>query len=482
MDPRAKKSTLAIDESMKESTIGNVVIGALAAVGILTLIFWLSADAPFDLEERVPGMDKADQIAAAEGSREGPEGELILSDGVPEMYPAPPKYNWPCFRGEDLDNISKEVYTPAPKGSEFPVLWSIDVGEGFAGAVIRDGRVYMIDYDREKKADALRCLSFVDGREIWRYTYPISVKRNHGMSRTIPFVTEKLVAAIGPKCHVTCLDSKSGEKKWSLDLVYAYDAEVPPWYAGQCPLIDGDQLILGVGGTALMLALDSETGEVIWETPNPKNWKMTHSSVTPMEFNGKRLYVYCASAGVVGVSADDGRLLWEISDWKINIANVPSPLIIGDGRIFLSGGYKAGSMMLQLEEKDGQITANTLFRLGPERFGSTQQTPILYKGHIYGVRPDEQLVCLDLEGNEVWTSTSAYKFGLGPYTIAGSLIYAMNDTGLLSRIEATHEEFRLWDQTQLLDGHDSWAPIAFAMGRIIVRDLNRMVCIDITAQ
>jgi len=59
---------------------------------------------------------------------------------------------------------------------------------------------------------------------------------------------------------------------------------------------------------------------------------MTHSSVMPMEFAGERMYVYCASMGVVGVSAKDGRLLWETTDWKISIATVPSPTILDDGR------------------------------------------------------------------------------------------------------------------------------------------------------
>ena len=67
-----------------------------------------------------------------------------------------------------------------------------------------------------------------------------------------------------------------------------------------------------------------------------------------MEFAGQRMYVYCASKGVVGVSAKDGSILWETTDWKISIATVPSPLILSDGRIFLTGGYNAGSLMLQL--------------------------------------------------------------------------------------------------------------------------------------
>ena len=158
-----------------------------------------------------------------------------------------------------------------------------------------------------------------------------------------------------------------------LDLVHDFGAKVPPWYAGQCPLIDKDnRVILAPGGPALIIAVDCETGETVWETPNPNDWTMTHTSLTPMTLNGQLTYIYPASGGVVGVSAEDGRLLWETNEWKIRIANVPSPLVVGDDRIFLSGGYGAGSMMLKLDVEGDNIAPTPLFRLKPERFGSAQ--------------------------------------------------------------------------------------------------------------
>jgi outer membrane protein assembly factor BamB len=110
-------------------------------------------------------------------------------------------------------------------------------------------------------------------------------------------------------------------------MVHQLGAKVPEWYAGQCPLIDRGTVILAPGGPeALLAAVDSATGRVLWQTPNPKDWKMTHSSLVSMEFAGQRQYVYCAKLGVVGVAAEDGRLLRETPDWKISIATVPSPL------------------------------------------------------------------------------------------------------------------------------------------------------------
>jgi len=477
---------------MKESTIAKTIPIGLAIIGLVLMYVWLSADAAIDLTERTP-IDHGIQQPSSDENDVELRGEFVQFDGVPADLPGA----WPRFRGPNLDAISSDENvtlartwpTNGPK-----VLWAIDVGEGYAGAAVLAGRVYVLDYDREKQADAIRCLSLDDGKEIWRYSYSVKVKRNHGMSRTVPAVTDKYIVTLGPKCHVTCLDSVTGQFHWMLDLVKDFKAKVPPWYAGQCPLIDpvrdstekisngvdDDKAIIAVGGESLMMAVDCQTGEVVWQSPNPKRWVMTHSSVVPVEFAGRRMYVYCASGGVVGISAEDGSILWEYPEWKIRIANVPTPVVAGDGLIFLSGGYNAGSMMLKLTQENGTISAQPVFRLEPEVFGSEQHTPIFYNGYIYGIRPDKQLTCLDLDGNVVWTSTSTHTFGLGPYTIANGLIYVMNDSGLLTLAEATPRGYVQLTQARVLEGPDAWGAMAIASGRLILRDMNRMICIDVT--
>ena len=407
-------------------------------------------------------------------------GELTKSDGVPSALPG----SWPGFRGANLDDIVNEKLS-RPFNLQWEthkpgVLWDVKLGEGYAGAVVSNGCVYVLDYDQDKEGNAVRCLSLDDGREIWRYFYKVKIKRNHGMSRTVPVIAGDCIITLGPKCHVVCLDKKTGALRWKRDLVQEDGAEVPAWYAGQCPLVDGDHLILGVGGkNALVMALDYRTGEVIWKTPNPKGWKMTHSSLVPMDLGNEGSYVYCASGGVVGVSAKDGRLLWQYPGWHINIANVPTPIIIDKERIFLCGGYNSGAMMLAVKKSENEYTPEPLFRLDPKVFGSDQQTPVFYKGYIYGVRPDEQLVCMDLSGHIKWTSTSANKFGLGPYMIINNMIFVMNDEGHLTVAKATPAAYEPLTSARVLEGHDCWGPMVFVAGRLIVRDLTHMKCLDI---
>ena len=248
---------------MKESTIAKALPIGLAIIGVVLLYVWLSADAAIDLTEREPN-----DIPQAPPDANGVDlrGEFVQFDGVPSDLPGA----WPRFRGANLDAISSDENVTLARtwpASGPNVLWSIDVGEGYAGAAVLGGRVYVLDYDREKQADVIRCLSLADGKEIWRYSYTVKVKRNHGMSRTVPAVTDKYIVTMGPKCHVTCLDSVTGQFHWVLDLVKDFKAKVPPWYAGQCPLIEDDKVIIAVGGESLMIAVDTATGEVVWQSP-----------------------------------------------------------------------------------------------------------------------------------------------------------------------------------------------------------------------
>lgn len=462
----------------------------VALLCLLTLGIWLGGGGDGNWEIRRPGSDNASSESPGEAVSDLFQGRLVQSEGIAADLPG----SWPHFRGAGFDGISTETVPLARAwaGDELRRLWAIEVGEGYAGAAVLNGRVYVMDYDVGSDAgagrhgplptgeDALRCLSLADGQEIWRYAYPVKVKRNHGMSRTVPAVTQRYVVAMGPKCHVICLNAETGTLLWKLDLVKEYGTRVPPWYAGQCPLIDnGRAIIAPAGDEVLMMALDCETGEVQWQTPNPRGWQMTHASIVPMVLDGRRTYVYCGSGGVVGVAADTGAILWENTDWKISIATIASPLILEDGRMFLAGGYNAGSMMLQVVVQEGKWSAEPIFRLDPEVFGATQHTPIFYDGHIYGVRPDGDLVCITLDGTLLWRSGASHRFGLGPFMIAGGLIYVMNDSGLLSLVEAIPDGYRQLAQSQVLDGHDSWGPMALAGGRLIVRDMTRMVCLDV---
>ncbi len=459
----------------------------LSLAGVL--IWWFSYSPSREITASIPGMDNK-PANTGENSEVIDIGEGFESFDVTVEPDA--SAVWTRFRGPDSDNIYKSTVDIKGDWNEnYPkLIWSLDLGEGHAAPAIYDGKVYLLDYDEMRRSDALRCISLADGKEVWRRFYRVNVKRNHGMSRTIPAVTDKFVLTIGPRCQVMCVDRVSGDLLWGLDLVREYGTEVPFWYTGQCPLIDGDVAIIAPGGSSMMIGVDCNTGEVLWKTPNPNKWKMSHSSVMPMTIGGVKMYVYAAVGGIVGVKAegeDRGVILWETNVFKPNVV-APSPVMLDDGKIFLTAGYGAGSILFRVRKTGSNFDVQVIQEIKPqEGLACEQQTPIFYKGNLFGILPKDagpnrnQFVCYNQ--NDItdlhWASGKAKRFGLGPYLVVDDKILILSDEGVLTMIKASVNGYEEIAERKILEGVDAWGPLALSGNRLLLRDSKRMVCVEL---
>ncbi len=392
--------------------------------------------------------------------------------------------NWPQFRGPNRDAISQEtgLLRKWPDGGP-RILWTVEVCEGYASAAVYGDRVYFNDYDRDAKAWLMRCVSLADGKELWRFSEPKRIRPNHGITRTTPAVDGTYVFSLDPKCVFHCLDARTGRQLWRKSLVKEYHTTIPAWYAGQSPLLESDRVIIAPGGDAIMVAFDKASGEPIWETPNPEGRFMAHASVMPATIGGVKQYLYCTLKGPVGISAEDGKLLWSFP-WKFNVAVPVSPVHIGDGRIFLTSCYEAETVMIRVERNGDEFRARKVFSFPSSVWNSETHTPIVYQNHLFGVGKKRRglFTCLDLDGRQVWTSEGKASFGLGSYILADGMFFLLEGkTGKLRLLDADATEYRELESAQVLSGHDVWAPLALAHGKLLVRDLTKMVCLDVAA-
>ena len=397
--------------------------------------------------------------------------------------------DWPQFRGPNRDNISTEtglLRTWPAKGPK--VLWKIPVCEGYAGAAIKDGRIYLNDYDFNKKEHLVRSISLADGKDIWQWSYPVEIRPSHGITRTVPAVGQKLVFSLDPKCRFHALDIKTGKLVWQKNLVQDYKATIPGWYAGQNPLLDGDRVLVATGGDALVIAFDQATGKEVWRAPNPGKDLMSHTSLMPATIGGIKQFLYLTMNKVVGIASADGQLLWS-SPFTGRMAVCPSPVSIGDGRIFVTSGYEVGSVMYNVQKGTGGFIAQRLYELTSMQFNSEVHTPILYQNHLFAVssKTRGRFTCLGLDGKIVWQSPvvsgdpgATRTFDLGAFMLADGMFFILDGkTGMLRFIEANIKQYKELGSTQILGSEDVWGPLALSNGKLVIRDMSQMVCLQV---
>ena len=395
--------------------------------------------------------------------------------------------DWPQFRGPNRDNISTEtgLLRAWPAGGP-QVLWKTSVAEGYAGAAIKGGTLFINDYDMTKKAHWVRAISMTTGKDVWGWSYPVDIRPNHGITRTVPAVGARLVFSLDPKCRLHALDAATGKLVWQKDLLREYKAVIPGWYAGQNPLLDGTRLIIATGGDALIVAFDQATGKELWRAKNSKNEPMSHSSVMPATIGGVRQFLYLTMANLYGVAADDGAVLWS-APFAARMAAPVSPLAVGDGRVFVTSGYDAGTTMYQVAKGASGFTVKKLYDLTSAEFNSEVHTPILFQNHLFAVGSKQRgrFTCLTLDGKVVWQSPidsteTARTFELGGFLYADGLFFLLDGrSGVLRLVEATTKQYTELASAQILAGGDVWGPLALSDGKLIIRDMAQMFCLRV---
>jgi outer membrane protein assembly factor BamB len=360
-------------------------------------------------------------------------------------------------------------------------LWTIKVGEGFGGASIADGRIYLLDRSNNEQ-DIFRVLDLKTGRAIWEYAYPTApLKASHPGSRSTPTVDAERVYTIGLMGEFHCFDVPARKVLWKKSLREDFDADAVPWGFAQSPLILRDMVITAAAGKNTgLIALNKLTGETIWKSKAFGGCD-SYTSPMPVTIAGQEQVLNWHRGALVAVDPSNGSMLWRY-DWRTN-RPVPQPVYLGDGRFFLTIGYGGGCAMIKIAKSDdGAWDVSEVFR--DTRSGSRVPPALFYNGHIYTNSDDNKrgLQCLDADGNVKWETANKPEFGQGSMIIADGILFIIADsTGELVMVEASEAAYQELGRAKLLGGHDVWAPLALNDGMLVLRDQTQMKCVYVGA-
>jgi outer membrane protein assembly factor BamB len=403
--------------------------------------------------------------------------------------------DWPQFQGPRRDGTSAETGLARtwPAGGP-PVVWTIALGPGFGGAAVKGEEVYLLDREGEQK-DVLRCLDFKTGAERWRYAYEAPGRLDYQGSRSVPTVTDSRVYTIGGFGHVYCFDRATHQPVWSLRLEDRYpSADMPKWGWAQSPLLhEGRVYVAPLGSDVGLAALDAETGKEIWRSGTLGT---THSTTAIVELFGTPQVLLVSVQGrrdglLSSFDPRTGAVLWTSGAYD-NIIPIPAPLRIDDSRLFVTGGYEAGSVMLEVKRGGSGVETAEIFRI---KRGSQIHPPLLHGGHIYMLanenwnekrrRAEGGLMCLDLQGQEQWRTGESPYIGRGGMLLAdGMLIIQDGYNGALRLVEPNPQKFTLLAQANVFGVTDDsdgrmWAPMALSQGKLLLRSQSELKCVDV---
>ncbi|MCY1720933.1 PQQ-binding-like beta-propeller repeat protein [Prolixibacteraceae bacterium Z1-6] len=411
--------------------------------------------------------------------------------------------DWPQYMGPDRNSISpqKNILRVWPeKGPD--VLWSVDVGIGYGGPVVKDGKVYLLDRDDEV-GDKMRCFDLNSGEELWKFEYTAAGSVMFPGSRSVPIVDENYVYSCGPYGDLYCIDIKTHKAVWNVNVWTDFGGEeIPRWAITQSPLIYGDLLIIASQAPeAGVVAYDKLTGDVKWKTPSLGPTGYVSPIITKIDGNDHLVMITASSGGrgedpvpgfVVGLDPMSGEKIWEFDNWLCRIP-VPSAVDAGDNKLLIVGGYELGALMIQVEKQaDGTYGTKELFRT--EEFGDQTKTPLFYDGYFYAEfgtnSTRDGLTCMNMDGEIMWKTKRDPDFNKGSMIIADGLILATDGAKSLYLIEPDPTTFKLLASAELLTkqegeegggrfGTQNWAPIALADGKLLIRDQSKMLCVKV---
>lgn len=415
--------------------------------------------------------------------------------GVNSLY----GQDWPQYFGPDRDGLSsqKNILRSWPQqGPE--VLWTVNVGIGFGGPVIKNGKAFLLDRD-DKVGDNLRCFDLSTGKELWNFSYAAPGSVMFPGSRSVPTLDGDLIYSCGPNGDLYCIDINTHKPVWHKNVWSDFGGgKIPTWAITQCPLVFGDLIILASQTTqAGVVAYEKLTGKVKWSTASLG--EVGYDSPALIKVGAEsHVVMMTASAGrgesasggkVVGINPLTGKILWEYTNWQCGIP-VPDAIDAGDSKVLITGGYQAGAAMIKIEKKtDGSYGVKELYKNAD--FGAHTQTPVLYNGYFYAQYTTNErkdgLVCMSMDGKIKWKTGRSPLFDKGGIIIADGLIISTDGSSKLYLIEPDPSAFKPIAVSDLLKGstgnkgssNQNWAPLALADGKLLIRDQNRLMCVKI---
>jgi len=232
-------------------------------------------------------------------------------------------------------------------------------------------------------------------------------------------------------------------------------------------------------------ALDRKTGRVLWQSAEVKD-QAAYASPLAAEFDGVRQYVALTNAGLFGVAAADGKLLWRAKrdGGAYGTEVINTPLIQGAFVYTMVAVNNGGSELVKVSRDGNAFKAESVY--ANKNLSNHHGNAIRVGEHVYGYSQGRGWVCQRFQdGMNAWEEKG--KLGAGALAYADGRLYCFTENeGTTALVEAGPQGWKEAGRLKLPEpsklrkpSGKIWTPPVVAGGRLYLRDQELLFCFDV---
>ncbi len=216
------------------------------------------------------------------------------------------------------------------------------------------------------------------------------------------------------------------------------------------------------------MAFDTNTGKATWRWDGDGPG---YASPILVNIGGVRQIVTQTQKQIVGISAANGTLLWQMPFETEYEQNSVTPVAYNDLLIF--SGINKGAFAVKPQLKDGKWTLEKVWH--NERAAMYLNSPVVIGNFVYGMTHFRKGQFFSMEartGKNVWTSTGAEGENASIVSAADLLFFLSNNAELTiaKPSQTKYEVLKKYTVAQT----PTWAHPALTGNKLLVKDLKSL--------
>jgi len=393
------------------------------------------------------------------------------------------------FRGPDRNGVFQETGLLKSWPESGPeLLWTAEgLKHGYASVTVTERAVYVTG--RKKNTEYLTVLD-LSGKLLWSLPYGRAAKQSFNDTRCTPAVEGDYIYLISGRGEVVCINEKKKEVEWSVDAFDKFRGEHWYWEIAEQPLIVDDKIVFTPGGhKTSMTALNKLTGETIWMAETLDD---TTAMASPalIEIGGKKIIVNVLVNFIIGVDAENGRILWKVKYSEIEPPdahpwmphnNCVMPLY-HDGYLFVTSGYDHVGIMFKLLDGGNKIEQVWINRDLDNHHGQVVKAGNYIYGSNWIDNRNGNWCCVDWQTGE--TKYEKKWYTKGSISAADGMLYCYDaKSGNLALVKAEPNGFNVTGSFQITQGEGPhWAQPVIHNSVLFIRHGEFLMAYDISSR